>query len=64
MGRAGRLRVAGPLAAFADGFDAELERLGYSRFTAEAQLQHRPLLVRTTTPPAHVDDGVHDRVER
>jgi integrase/recombinase XerD len=39
MGRAGRVRVAGPLAAFADGFDAELERLGYSRFTAEAQLQ-------------------------
>jgi site-specific recombinase XerD len=27
------------LAAFADGFGAELERLGYSRFTAEAQLQ-------------------------
>ena len=39
MGRTGRVRVAGPLAAFADGFGAELERLGYSRFTVEAQLQ-------------------------
>jgi site-specific recombinase XerD len=27
------------LAAFADGFGADLERLGYSRFTTEAQLQ-------------------------
>jgi hypothetical protein len=35
----GRVRVAGPLAAFADGFGAALERLEYSRFTAEAQLQ-------------------------
>jgi site-specific recombinase XerD len=34
-----RVRVAGPLAAFADGFGAELGRLGYSRFTADAQLQ-------------------------
>lgn len=39
MGRTGRVRVAGPLAPFAGGFAAELERLGYSRFTAEAQLQ-------------------------
>jgi hypothetical protein len=39
MGRKGRVRVAGPLAAFADEFGAELERLGYSRFTVEAQLQ-------------------------
>jgi integrase/recombinase XerD len=39
MGRAGRVRVAGPLAAFADGFGAELKQLGYSRFTVEAQLQ-------------------------
>jgi len=35
MSRTRRVRVAGPLAAFADGFGAELERLGYSRFTAE-----------------------------
>ncbi len=41
MGETGRerVRVAGPLALLADGFDAELERLGYSSFTAEAQLQ-------------------------
>ena len=35
----GTVRVAGPLAPFAGGFAAELERLGYSRFTAGAQLQ-------------------------
>jgi hypothetical protein len=39
MGRTGRVRVAGPLAALAERFGAELEWLGYSRFTAEAQLQ-------------------------
>lgn len=39
MGKMARVRVAGPLAAFADGFGADVERLGYSRFTAEAQLQ-------------------------
>lgn len=39
MSRMGRVRVAGPLAAFADGFVAELGRLGYSRFTVEEQLQ-------------------------
>jgi integrase len=39
MGRKGRVRVAGPLAALADEFGAELGRLGYSRFTVEAQLQ-------------------------
>src|SRR5215207_3937778 len=39
MGGTGRVRVAGPLALLADGFGAELERLGYSRFTAEAHLQ-------------------------
>jgi integrase/recombinase XerD len=39
MARTERVRVAGPLAAFADGFGAELGRLGYSRFTADAQLQ-------------------------
>jgi hypothetical protein len=39
MGRKGRVRVAGPLAAFADEFGTELGRLGYSRFTVEAQLQ-------------------------
>jgi integrase/recombinase XerD len=33
------VRVAGPLAVFADGFEAQLERLGYSRSTVEAQLQ-------------------------
>jgi hypothetical protein len=31
----GRVRVGGPLAAFADEFGADLERLEYSRFTAE-----------------------------
>jgi integrase/recombinase XerD len=51
MGRAGRVRVAGPLAAFADGFGTELERLGYSRFTAEAQLQLM----------AHVSGWLEDR---
>jgi site-specific recombinase XerD len=39
------------LAAFADGFAAELERLGYSRFTAEAQLQLM----------AHVSGWLEDR---
>ena len=39
MGWTGRVRVAGPLAAYADGFGAELVRLGYSRFTVEAELQ-------------------------
>jgi integrase/recombinase XerD len=39
MGRTDRVRIAGPLAALADGFGAELNRLGYSRFTAEEQLQ-------------------------
>jgi integrase/recombinase XerD len=39
MGRTARVRIAGPLAAFADGLTGELERLGYSRFTVEAQLQ-------------------------
>jgi integrase/recombinase XerD len=51
MGRTGRVRVAGPLAAFADGFGAELGRLGYSRFTAEAQLQLM----------AHVSGWLEDR---
>lgn len=39
MGRTGRVSIAGPLAGFADGFRAELERLGYSPFTAEDQLR-------------------------
>jgi integrase/recombinase XerD len=39
MGRTGRVSIAGPLAGFADGFHGELERLGYSRFTAEEQLR-------------------------
>lgn len=39
MGRTGRVSIAGPLAVFADGFRAELERLGYSPFTAEDQLR-------------------------
>ena len=39
MGRAVRVQVAGPLAAYADGLGAELDRLGYSRFTVEAELQ-------------------------
>src|SRR6187549_1796634 len=51
MGRTGGARVAGPLAAFAEGFGAELEWLGYSRFTAEAQLQLM----------AHVSGWLEDR---
>src|SRR5215216_4927774 len=51
MSRTGRVRVAGPLAPFAGGFAAELERLGYSRFTAEAQLQLM----------AHVSGWLEDR---
>jgi integrase/recombinase XerD len=39
MGEKGRVLVAGPLAAYAAGFGGELERLGYSRFTAEAELR-------------------------
>ena len=39
MGRTGRASIAGPLAVFADGFRAELERLGYSPFTVEDQLR-------------------------
>ena len=37
MGGLGRVRIVGPLAAFAEGFGAELERRGYSRFTTEAR---------------------------
>ena len=39
MGKADRVRVAGPLARFTDGFRGELERLRYSESAAEAQLQ-------------------------
>src|SRR3954462_215860 len=38
MGRTGRVLITGPLARFADGFSRELERLGYSPSTIEAQL--------------------------
>jgi integrase/recombinase XerD len=34
-----RVLIVGPLAVFADGFTAELERLGYSPFTAVEQLR-------------------------
>jgi integrase/recombinase XerD len=51
MGGTGRVRIAGPLEAFAEGFGAELERLGYSRFTAEAELQLM----------AHVSGWLEDR---
>jgi integrase/recombinase XerD len=34
-----RVRVAGPLAEYAEGFAAELNRLGYARSSATAQLQ-------------------------
>ena len=34
-----RVMIVGPLAVFADGFKGELERLGYSRFTAVEQLR-------------------------
>jgi hypothetical protein len=34
-----RVLIVGPLAVFADGFTAELERLGYSPFTAVVQLR-------------------------
>lgn len=39
MGRTGLVSISGPLALFADGFRRELERLGYSPFTAEDQLR-------------------------
>jgi integrase/recombinase XerD len=39
MARTGRVSIVGPLAVFADGFRGELERLGYSPFTAEDQLR-------------------------
>ncbi len=51
MSRTERVRVAGPLAPFAGGFGAELERLRYSRFTVEAQLQLM----------AHVSGWLEDR---
>ena len=51
MSRTGRVQVAGPLAVYADGFGVELDRLGYSRFTAEAQLQLM----------AHVSSWLEDR---
>ena len=38
MGGLTRVRVAGPLEEFAEGFQAELVRLGYSPRTSEAQL--------------------------
>jgi integrase/recombinase XerD len=34
-----RVLIVGPLAVFANGFTAELERLGYSPFTAVEQLR-------------------------
>lgn len=51
MGGTGRVRIVGPLAGFAEGFGAELERQGYSRFTAGAQLQLM----------AHVSGWLEDR---
>src|SRR6187200_1478877 len=51
MGGTGRVRVTGPLALFGGRFGAELERLGYSRFTAEAQLQMM----------AHISGWLEDR---
>jgi integrase/recombinase XerD len=51
MGRTVRVQAAGPLAAYADGFGAELDRLGYSRFTAVAELQLM----------AHVSGWLEDR---
>ena len=45
------MQAAGPLAAYADGFGAELDCLGYSRFTAEAALQLM----------AHVSGWLEDR---
>jgi integrase/recombinase XerD len=51
MSRTERVRVAGPLAPFAGGFAAELEQLGYSCSTAEAQLQLM----------AHVSSWLEDR---
>ncbi len=39
MGKADRVRIAGPLARFAHGFRGELERLRCSDSAAEAQLQ-------------------------
>ena len=51
MGRTGRVRVAGPLAAYAAGLGGELARLGYGRFTVEAELQLM----------AHVSGWLEDR---
>ena len=51
MGRTGWVRVTGPLAPYTDGFGAELTRLGYSRFRAEAE----PQLM------AHVSGWLQDR---
>ncbi len=39
MGRTERVSIAGPMARFVDGFRAELERIGYSPFTAEDQVR-------------------------
>ena len=39
MGRTGRVSITGPLAGFADAFHAELDRLGYSPFSAEDQVR-------------------------
>src|SRR3954453_1771709 len=51
MGTTGWVRVAGPLAPFTGGFAAGLERLGYSRSTAETQLRLM----------AHVSSWLEDR---
>src|SRR3954452_21277880 len=51
MGRTGRGRGRGPWGPFVGGFAAELGRLGYSCFTAEAQLQLM----------AHVSSWLEDR---
>jgi hypothetical protein len=52
IGKTGRVRIAGPLAVFADGFRGELERGGYTGSTVEAQLQ----------PMAHVSGWLDSRL--
>lgn len=46
MGRVARARVGGPLAPFADGFRAELDRLGYTPNTREYKVNEMARLSR------------------
>lgn len=46
MGKVARARVPGPLAPFADGFRAELDRLGYTPFSREFKVNQVSRLSR------------------